>query len=1118
MNNTCIGFPRFVMDVDPSSAALRRVSGKPVRPKMFGPVERAHKRAKVVFALGILLACCSWASALDPSLDISQYAHRAWRIREGFSKGRITSIAQTPDGYLWLGTEFGLLRFDGVRNVLWDETAGEHLPSRYIRNLLTAHDGRLWIGTYKGLASWKDGKLTVYRELAGQTVDALIEDHEGTVWAGGYAGSTGRVCAIQSGNAHCDGDDGRLGLWVASLYEDSRGNLWAGAQTGLWRWKPGPPKLYPTPYAVIGTSSQTLNESKDGALLLATQDGIRKLVDGKAEAYSLPGTGPRFQAARLLWDRNGSLWIGTPDHGLLHVHQGRTDRFTQSDGLSGDYINKLFEDREGNIWVATLNGIDRFRDFAVPTISVKEGLSNAIVWSVLAARDGSVWLGTPDGLNRWNNGQITIYRKRGAHTGSNGDKQERELNVREVADDGLPDNGVESLFQDDAGRIWAFTANGAAYFENGRFIPVVTNGGDVANGPLRQQRVTTVFGLVAPGGQVHSITGDGSGNLWISDQHQGLFHLRGRSVVDRIPWATLGRKDWATALFAGPAPGALWLGFSQGGVAYFQDGKVRESYAVADGLGEGIVNSLSLDSEGTLWAATEGGLSRAKNGRISTLARNNGLPCDTVFWMMQDDAHSFWLYMACGLVRITRTEMEAWVADPKRTIQNTLFDSSDGVRSRALTTGYTPLVAKTADGKLWFLPLDGASVIDPRHLSVNQLPPPVHIEQVTADRKIYWQNFSGDASSSHPRLPPLVRDLTINFTALSFVAPEKVRFRYKLEGQDPDWKEVVNDREAQYSNLAPGNYRFRVTACNNNGLWNEAGTFLDFSIAPAYYQTTWFRMSCVAVFLALLLGIYRLRVRSIEQRYRERKEAEEALRQARADLAHANRMSSMGELTASLAHEVNQPIAAAVADANTCVRWLTRDKPDLQEAREAASRVVKDATRAAEIIKRVRLLFKKGGAERELVDVNEIIREMIVLLRSEAALYSIWVQTELAPDLPQVRGDRVQLQQVLMNLMMNSIDAMKDASGTRELTIKSQRGENEQLVISVSDTGVGLPPQQADQIFNAFFTTKPEGTGMGLRISRSIVESHGGRLWAAENSSRGASFHVSLPAKLEVHE
>jgi PAS domain S-box-containing protein len=243
------------------------------------------------------------------------------------------------------------------------------------------------------------------------------------------------------------------------------------------------------------------------------------------------------------------------------------------------------------------------------------------------------------------------------------------------------------------------------------------------------------------------------------------------------------------------------------------------------------------------------------------------------------------------------------------------------------------------------------------------------------------------------------------------------------------------------------------------------------------------------------------------------KQAEEALRQAQADLAHVNRVTTMGELTASLAHEVNQPIAAAITDANTCLRWLTRDQPDLEEARAAASRMVKDGRRAGEIISGIRLLFKKGIAQRELVDVNELIIEMIVLLRGETTRYSISVWTELAADLPQVIGDRVQLQQVMMNLMINSIDAMKDVAGARGLAIKAQRAENEQLLVSVSDTGVGLPPQQADQIFNAFFTTKPHGTGMGLRICRSIVESHGGRLWAADNSPRGASFCFTLPPK-----
>ncbi len=250
----------------------------------------------------------------------------------------------------------------------------------------------------------------------------------------------------------------------------------------------------------------------------------------------------------------------------------------------------------------------------------------------------------------------------------------------------------------------------------------------------------------------------------------------------------------------------------------------------------------------------------------------------------------------------------------------------------------------------------------------------------------------------------------------------------------------------------------------------------------------------------------------------ERKHAEEARREAQAELARVSRVTTMGELTASLAHEVNQPIAAAVTNANTCLRWLTRDHPDLEEAREAASRIVKDANRAADIISRVRLLFKKGTPQRELVDVNEVIREMIVLLRGEATRHNISVRTELAADLPQVTGDRVQLQQVMMNLMINSVDAMKEVDGARELAVKSQRTEKEEVLVSVSDTGVGLPAQQADQIFKAFFTTKPHGTGMGLSISRSIVESHDGRLWASENSPRGTSFYFTLPTKAEAHE
>lgn len=250
----------------------------------------------------------------------------------------------------------------------------------------------------------------------------------------------------------------------------------------------------------------------------------------------------------------------------------------------------------------------------------------------------------------------------------------------------------------------------------------------------------------------------------------------------------------------------------------------------------------------------------------------------------------------------------------------------------------------------------------------------------------------------------------------------------------------------------------------------------------------------------------------------ERKRAEEKLQQAQADLAHVSRVTTMGEFTASLAHEVNQPIAAAVTNANTCLRWLSRDTPDLEEARAAAMRIVNDGTRASEIISRVRLLFQKGAPKRELVDLNEVVREMIVLLRSETVRYNISVGADLAFDLPRLLADRVQLQQVMMNLMLNGIDAMKNVDGSRELIITSRRPEDGHLLLSVRDTGVGLPPDQTDQIFKAFFTTKPHGTGMGLSISRSIIESHGGRLWFGNNSPRGASFYMDLPIRVEAPE
>jgi ligand-binding sensor domain-containing protein len=257
---------------------------------------------------GMLLAWCPFVRALDPSQDLGQYAHTSWKIRDGFTKGRINDIAQPPDGYLWLGTDFGLLRFDGVRATPWQPPGDQHLPSNEVWSLLAARDRTLWIGTAKGLASWKDGKLTQYPEFAGYHVAKLLEDHEGTVWASGLGYPSGKLCAIQKGNVHCDGADRGLGSGIYGLYEDSKGNLWAGALDGLWRWKPGPPHFYPVPGSV--DSIRAFGEDSDGTLLISTRAGTRRFVDGSTGPYPLPGAAQQTQVEMLLRDREGDLWIG----------------------------------------------------------------------------------------------------------------------------------------------------------------------------------------------------------------------------------------------------------------------------------------------------------------------------------------------------------------------------------------------------------------------------------------------------------------------------------------------------------------------------------------------------------------------------------------------------------------------------------------------------------------------------------------------------------------------------------------------------------------------------------------------------------------------------------------
>lgn len=766
------------------------------------------------------------ARAVDPQRQISQYGHAAWRTQDGHLPGMPMAVAQGPDGYLWIGTTNGLVRFDGVRFGRGLAPAGEALPSEAVLRLLAAQDGSLWIGTQQGLSRWKNGRLQNYPPTPGGAITSIGEDREHAIWITRTkrADSADYVCRVSAdGEFKCfgqaDGLDipGEAPCCPQTLLRDATGTTWVGSDTALTAWREQASTVFKLPLNLthrdVGVAA--VAPRAEGGLWVGIAKagpglGLQQFVDGRFVAYANGDfDASTLPVSAMLKDRHGALWIGTYGQGLYRFYRDTVDAFQASDGLSNDRVNGIFEDVEGNLWIATAKGLDQFRDQRVATFAKRQGLSGDSASAVAASRDGAIWIGGA-GLDVLRDGKITSLSKTG----------------------GLPEGQVTDLFEDRAGRMWVGV---------GRTLSIV-DGGKAT--PVRAKNGSNDIAFVA------TLAQDAQHDIW-ARSFKTLFRIRDDAVIDEYPLGTEleGRQIVADA------ESGIWLGLRTGGLARFRDGKAQTiAFALPpEASVNGFVEHMAATRSGAVLGATANGLVVWKEGKLQILTTRNGLPCNHAHAPLSDNDGDLWLLMQCGLVQIPRAEFERWWTDPQTRLQLRFFDGLDGV-----DPGWAPFsaAAKSPDGRLWFANGRGVQMIDPATTTTNRIAPPVHIEALVADRIAY-------PVEDGVQLPARVRDLQIDYTAPSFVIPQRVRFRYKLAGRDTDWQEPIARRQAFYTDLQPGNYRFSVIASNDDGLWNERGDAVAFRILPAWYQTLWFRAAAVLAFLFVVRLLYRWRMRRL---------------------------------------------------------------------------------------------------------------------------------------------------------------------------------------------------------------------------------------------------------------
>jgi ligand-binding sensor domain-containing protein/signal transduction histidine kinase len=1117
---------------------------------------RWFRRALLAGAVSLHFLLPGDGFALDQVRDLPQYNCQTWGRPNGLPVNGINAITQTKDGYLWLGTAVGLVRFDGIEFKVLDLGRVPQARSSIVNSLSSAKEGGLWVGLENSSFGFCDGQSFSFRGRGGwgkvdqdvEYIHSILESKEGTVWFGTQGAvlrltRSGRYEEVLGSSTNAMTKAAAANFLCS--YEDPQGRLWFGtAGKGVYCWDSG--KITKISDAALdATDVRSLAEDREGRIWVGTAVGLY-CYDSNLVRKDIPALLPEILA--LLVDRHGVLWIGTTGQGLACYRNGAYSFFRKTDGLASDYVRTLAEDHEGSLWVGTRGGLSQLTDVKFTTQPAAEDPSVKDALAVCASRKGGIWVGSSAGLTYFD-GKPKTYG----------------------VEAGLTNTYTKRVFE---------AADGDVYLVSGTTNLVVFSGEKaVATYPATNM----VVGLAE---DAHGVVVSVGGTLYRAGRHYFT------------PYAfTNGEPGlyWVLNLASG-RNGEIWVACING-IFRVKDGGYRQ-WGAAEGLSEHRMQWVREDSEGVVWGASLNGVIRLKDNQIRFISRENGLFDNNIYSIVPDDFGHLWVDSGRGIFEVSRKSMNDFADGKTSQVECVAYDGPESVKSSDKTT-QEHVACKTLDGRLCFPTANGVVMIDPAHIPVNRIAPPVQIESVRA-------NGIEMVSGNSLVVPPGQGELEIHFAALSFIAPHNVRLRYLLEGYDKDWVETKDRRLAFYTNLKPGHYKFHVIAANADGVWNENGDTLEIELRPHYYQTAWFDVLCGGLVCAALLGIYARRVRhlqrkeqelqktrqlleaevlsrtaelaeantslqqeiaghedteielkkrtlSLELEIEERRRMEQKAEHAHQELLEISRMAGMSEIATNVLHNVGNVlnsvnISAALVRNNvkkSRVGHLAKAAALLKEHEHDLGTFITSDPKGRQVLSYLAMLsehlladqtatlqeldslranvehineivamqqnYAKISGVKEIVNVHDLIEESLRMNLGALERHGVKVIRDFQ-NVPPINVEKHKILQILINLLRNAQYAC-DESGRadKELTVRVANGDG-RLKISVVDNGVGIPPENLTRIFNHGFTTRSSGHGFGLHGGALAAREMGGSLTVhSDGPGKGAAFTLELP-------